>query len=256
VRFFYRSVFVSLALVAVPASARAEWKIISAESEPGREGMEHRRVLVEDAGTAQRAVDLAIFSRKSCALQVIDNPDGESLGTVMKREKFPCGVNGGYFDTDFNPIGLRVTDAKTSSPFRRARLITGILLQSSRGIDIIRVIELSHAKKIAAAIQSGPFLVEASERVRGLNDSQRARRTFAGIASGDRAFIGVSAEVSLSDLSNILAATAVAGDYKIQRAINLDGGSSTAFWFGRENGSALSIPGQKPVRDFVAIVPK
>jgi hypothetical protein len=38
--------------------------------------------------------------------------------------------------------------------------------------------------------------------------------------------------------------------------MNLDGGSSSAFWFAREDGSAFSAPGQKPVRDFVGIVPK
>jgi hypothetical protein len=38
--------------------------------------------------------------------------------------------------------------------------------------------------------------------------------------------------------------------------MNLDGGSSSAFWFAREDGSAFSISGRKPVRDFVAVVPK
>jgi hypothetical protein len=38
--------------------------------------------------------------------------------------------------------------------------------------------------------------------------------------------------------------------------MNLDGGSSSAFWFAREDGSAFSISGQKPVRDFVAVVSK
>jgi hypothetical protein len=38
--------------------------------------------------------------------------------------------------------------------------------------------------------------------------------------------------------------------------MNLDGGSSSAFWFAREDGSVYSIPGRKPVRDFVGVVPK
>jgi hypothetical protein len=56
-------------------------------------------------------------------------------------------------------------------------------------------------------------------------------------------------------LSNILAIIAIS-DFKIQRALNLDGGSSSAFWFKRANGSAFSISEQKSVRDFVTIVPK
>ena len=167
-----------------------------------------------------------------------------------------CGVNGGYFDTEFKPIGLRVVDGRTISPLRRARLITGILLQSDRGIDVVRVGEFSRTKKIVAAVQSGPFLVEANKRIRGLNDSQLARRTFAGIATNDRALLGVCSGVSLAELANILATASIVADSKIRRAMNLDGGSSSAFWFAREDGSAFSISAQKPVRDFVAVVSK
>ena len=139
--------------VALAASVQAEWKILSAESEPGSAGIEHRHVIVEDPTAGQRvAVDLGVFSAKSTALRVVDNPDGQTLGAMMKREKFVCGVNGGYFDTEFKPIGLRVADGTTFSPLRRARLITGILLQSDRGIDVVRVSEFSGTKRIVAAM--------------------------------------------------------------------------------------------------------
>jgi hypothetical protein len=165
-------------------------------------------------------------------------------------------VNGGYFDPEFKPIGLRVADGATFSPLRRARLITGILLQSDRGIDVMRLGEFSQTKKLIAAIQSGPFLVEGNKRIRGLNDSQLARRTFAGITADNRALLGFCSDVSLSGLAEILATTPIVVDSKIRRAMNLDGGSSSAFWFAREEGSAFSISGRKPVRDFVAIVAK
>jgi hypothetical protein len=244
-------------LFTVAATAHAEWTIVSAESEPGRAGIEHRHVVMEDAAAGQRVgVDAAVFSAKSTALRVIDNPDGQSLGAVMKREKCVCGVNGGYFDTEFKPIGLRVADGSTFSPLRRARLITGILLQSDRGIDVVRVSEFSRTKKVIAAIQSGPFLVEGNKRIRGLNDSQLAWRTFAGITANNRAFLGVCSDISLAQLANILATAPIAANSKIHRAMNLDGGSSSAFWFASEDGSAFSISGRKPVRDFVGVVPK
>ena len=251
-RFFYRSQF--FLTVAVATSAQSEWKILSTESEPGVAGIEHRHVVVEDTPAGQRVtVDVAVFSAKSTALRVIDNPDGQSLAAVMKREKYASGVNGGYFDSDFKPIGLRIADGTTFSPLRRARLITGILLQTDRGIDVIRVSEFSRTKKTIAAVQSGPFLVEANKRIRGLNDSQLARRTFAGIATNDRALLGFCSDVSLAELANILATAPILAESKIRRAMNLDGGSSSAFWFAREDGSAFSIAGRKPVRDFVAV---
>ena len=252
----YRSLLVLLSLV-LAASAQAEWKILSTESEPGRPGFEHRHVVVEDDTAGQRVVvDVAVFAAKSTALRVLDNPDGQSLGAVMKRENCVCGVNGGYFDTEFKPLGLRVADNRTFSPLRRARLITGILLQSDQGIDVVRVSEFSRTRKIIAAVQSGPFLVEGNKRIRGLNDAQLARRTFAGIAANDRAFLGICSDVSLAQLANILATAPIAADSKIRRAMNLDGGSSSTFWFARENGSAFSISGRKPVRDFVGVLAK
>jgi hypothetical protein len=47
----------------------------------------------------------------------------------------------------------------------------------------------------------------------------------------------------------------LADDFRIERALNLDGGSSSAFWVARES-TAFSIPEQKTVRDFVGVVPK
>src|SRR4029077_17706587 len=78
---------VGLVLLAITTPARAEWKMLSAQTEPGRGGIEHRHVVVEDAAAGQRVtVDVAVFAAKSTAVRVIDNPDGQSLGAVMKRE--------------------------------------------------------------------------------------------------------------------------------------------------------------------------
>jgi hypothetical protein len=59
----------------------------------------------------------------------------------------------------------------------------------------------------------------------------------------------------LAQLGKILATPEIAPDLKTQRALNLDGGSSSAFWFAGERGP-FSISEQKTVRNFVAAVPK
>jgi hypothetical protein len=68
--------------------------------------------------------------------------------------------------------------------------------------------------------------------------------------------VGICSGVSLAEFSKVLATTSFAEDLRIERALNLDGGSSTGFWFARENGTVFSIHEQKSVRDFVGIVPK
>jgi exopolysaccharide biosynthesis protein len=247
----------ALLFLGAAATAHAEWTIASAESEAGSAGVVHRHVLLENAADGSHVTfELAIFSAKTCALRIIDNPEGERLAGMMRREKYVCAVNGGYFDEQFKPIGLRIVNSQMLMPLKRARLVTGVLLASPRGVQIVRAREFSQRQKIEAAIQCGPFLVDRSQRVGGLNNSHHARRTFAATETNERALLGFCSEVSLADLANILAKTPIAADLKIQRAINLDGGSSSAFWFARENGSVFSIPEQKPVRDFVGVLPK
>jgi hypothetical protein len=244
--------------LALAATAQADWAILSSAPQPGGDGMVHRHVVLEkNAGGGRVTVDLAIFSTKSCTLRVLQNEGGaDSLGEMMRHEKCLAGVNGGYFNENFAPLGLRIANGQMIAPLQRARLITGVLVAWPRGVQIVRSREFSRRLGVTAAIQCGPFLVDRSEPISGLNDSHLARRTFAATTSSSRGLVGVCSEVSLAELAKILAATSLAEDLKIERALNLDGGSSSAFWFARENGSAFSIPEQKSVRDFVGIVPK
>jgi exopolysaccharide biosynthesis protein len=244
--------------LALAATAQADWTILSTASEPGRGDLVHRHVVLENpVGSEHITVDLAIFSTKSCTLRVLQNEGGaDGLGEIMRHEKCLAGVNGGYFDENFAPLGLRIENGQMIAPLQRARLITGVLVASSRGVQIVRSREFSRRLGVTAAIQCGPFLIDRGKPTSGLNDSHLARRTFAATTSDSRALVGVCSGVSLAELAKILATTSLAEDLKIERALNLDGGSSSAFWFARENGSAFSISEQKPVRDFVGIVPK
>jgi exopolysaccharide biosynthesis protein len=244
--------------LALAATAQADWTILSTASEPGRDGLVHRHVVLENpVGSERITVDLAIFSTKSCTLRVIENEGGaDSLGQVMRHEKCLAGVNGGYFNENFAPLGLRIANGQMIAALQRARLITGVLTASPRGVQIVRSREFSRRLVVTAAIQCGPFLVDRGERISGLNDSHLARRTFAATTTSGRALLGVCSGVSLTELSNLLATASFAEDLRIERALNLDGGSSSGFWFARENGSAFSIPEQKAVRDFVGVIAK
>ena len=249
----------ALLFLAVAVAAQADWTIRSAHSDPGQGGVVHRHVALQDSGTNDSAtIDLALFSTKACTLRVIDQPTPPrtALAQVMRQEGCFAGVNGGYFDSDYAPLGLLISDEKVIAPLRRAKLITGVLAASPHEVKILRVSEFSKKRKSNAAVQCGPFLVDAGRSVRGLEKTREARRTFVATGPANRALLGFCSKVSLSELGKILATTRLADDFKIERALNLDGGSSSAFWVAHEDGSAFSIPEQKTVRDFVAVVPK
>jgi len=234
-------------------SASAAWSVDSSETEKGlAAGVEHRRVvLIETAGEEKATIDLALFSPKSVILRVADNPAGEEdLASVMKRTRGVAGVNGGYFDPQNAPVGLLISDGKLIAPFRKARLLSGVLVSAKGRIELLRAAEYSSRKTATAALQCGPFLVDGGKAVAGLNNTRPARRTFV-FTTADRAAIGYCSSVTLAELADVL----VASGFKVQRALNLDGGSSSAFWFAGEHG-VISIPEQKTVRDFVVVVPK
>ena len=241
------------------STAQAQWKQISSQSEPSlQRGLEHRYIVVEDSAAGDRAsLELAVFSTKSCRVRIIDQPNEPrvDLEEIVSPGSFLAGVNGGYFDPDYKPIGLLIVDGTMIAPLQKARLLSGVLSASAKKVQISRVAEFSMSQKPDAAVECGPMIVDLGKSVRGLESTRAARRTFAAVGAGDKAALGFCSDVTLADLSNILAAISIP-DFKIQRALNLDGGSSSAFWFKRANGSAFSIAEQKPVRDFVAIVPR
>jgi hypothetical protein len=247
-----RAAFLFLALATV---APAQWIETNSRDENSFDGrVVHRHIDLADSETDNRAiVDLALFSTKSCRLRLIDNANGVNLSDAMRRANCIAGINGGYFDPNFAPLGLRIIDGKVTSRLTRGRLMSGVVA-SDNAIHILRVAEFSLRRKPNAAIECGPFLVDLAKPVRGLEAMRAARRTFAATGSGDRAALGFCSGATLADLARILAVPL--GDFKIQRALNLDGGSSSAFWFRRDGGNAFTIPEEKTVRDFVGIVPR
>ena len=239
--------------LALATIAQAQWIEKNSRDENSFDGrVVHRHIDLAESETDKRAmVDLALFSAKSSKLRVIDNTDGLTLSDAMRRTNCIAGINGGYFDPNFAPLGLRIIDGKVTSRLTRGRLMSGVLA-SDNAIHIFRVAEFSLRRKPNAAIECGPFLVDFAKPVRGLEAMRAVRRTFAATGSSDRAALGFCSDATLADLASILATPL--GDFKIQRALNFDGGSSSAFWFRRDDGSALSIPEEKRVRDFVGIV--
>ena len=247
-------------LFASALTLEAEWTVRSSQRETARAGaVEHLQLQVNDSASGERAdVHLAIFSTKSNTLRVIDQPNEPraDLAAVMQREHCLAGVNGGYFDPEDAPVGLLISDGKLIAPLRRARLLSGVAIVANGRLQLLRFAEYSAKRNAVNALQCGPFLVDRGQPVAGLNGTRSARRTFILTAASDRAAIGLCSEVTLAQLGKILASPGMAAaDLKVQRALNLDGGSSSAFWFAGERGP-FSISEQKTVRDFVAIVPR
>jgi uncharacterized protein YigE (DUF2233 family) len=240
------------------SAARAEWAVTASETERAAvASVEHRRIVLAESETAETArLDLALFSTKAATLRVIDNPTGaDDLAAVMLRTRGVAGVNGGYFDPQDAPLGLVISDGKLIGPLRKARLLSGLIAVTKGRVELLRYAEYSPRKIVTAALQCGPFLVDGGNTVPGLNDTRSARRTFILTGGSDRVAVGFCSRVTLAELGDILTTPRIVPELKVQRALNLDGGSSSAFWFAGEGGP-FSIREQKTVRNFVVVVPR
>ncbi len=239
------------------AAAQAQWTAVSSESDfSSGKAVEHRHVVARSASGDEATLDVALFSWKRVTLRVIDIPAADtSMEAVMQREDAIAGVNGGYFDPQYAPVGLLVSRGRVIAPQQKARLLSGVVSVVNGRVQVQRAAEFSVKTKPTAARQCGPFLVEAGKAMPGLNNSRRARRTFVLTMSGERAAIGFCSHVTLAELAALLVTPQVIASGKVQRALNLDGGSSSGFWFAGER-RPFSIPEQKTVRDFLAIVPR
>ena len=248
----------ALLLVSLGGVARAEWSIVSSERQgAGRAGVTHYKVQAAEGETgASATLHLAVFSPKTATLRVIDDAQADSaLADVMQRENAVAGVNGGYFEPDYTPLGLLISDGRTIAPTRKARLLSGVVSAAKGQVKVQRVAEFSLKTKPSNARQSGPFLVDRGAPVPGLNATRAARRTFVATAGAETAAIGYSSHLTLAQIGAVLAKKGVIPNVKLQRALNLDGGSSSAFWFAGE-GAPFSIREQKTVRDYIAVVPR
>lgn len=176
-----------------------------------------------------------------------------SLRQAVNASGCMAGVNGGYFaaDPQSSPLGLVIHRGRQISPLAtRGFTVSGVLYDTGNGIFLERSRNLTHAPKhMQEAIQGGPFLIEKGNIVKGLNNTRRASRTFVATDGRGQWCIGVCSSMTLHELACWLRQGALA-PFRISTALNLDGGSSSAFL---DTGSGVSLPASKPVRNYVGI---
>ena len=248
--------------------ANAQWKVAGSEVLPAAEGITHSCQTLQRTGGGEgllgprkETVHFVCFNTRRYTFRVIDQTltGREGVGEVLQKNHCLAGTNGGYFAPDFEPVGLLLSDGHLiNRPQRSPRVLTGALIVSPNHISFRRATEPLPGKNASQAVQAGPFLVEDGKLVEGLNNLRTARRT-AVVTDGENEWGLVStSSVTLEELGSILADPALTpGGMKIRRALNLDGGSSTALWVQRPAGAApFYISEFGIVRDFVGIVPK
>ena len=256
--------YLLLSLLLLPASVTLaeEW-----QPAEGFDADHSGSALVYARRTATRPFDgtrvsahLAYFDSPRYRLEVIDlgpadEPAYPSLQDAFRAADSIAGVNGGFFHPDWRPAGLMIAQGRRSNRFEAAKLLSGVLYSDERGIHLVRRGRFRDHNGIHALLQTGPYLVEHGRAVRGLSRSKSRRRTF--IATdwrGHWAIGATTSQLTLAELAEWLASAGALTPWIVDRAINLDGGSSTGFFFdGGSGADPVLMPPGKRVRNLLGI---
>jgi len=212
----------------------------------------HRQLTAPGAHPVE--MHLVRFDRDRATLRVLALAAGQTVAQAARSHGAMAGVNGGYFKPDQTPLGLVMSQGVVLHPLERAKILSGVLSVTGRGANLLRVEEFAPSRRVREALQAGPFLVDHGATVAGLNATRRAERTvLLADRQGVAALLTTTTPVTLAEMGQLLATPGMFGDLKIDRALNLDGGSSTALWVAADG---FSRPEWKPVRNAVAVTPR
>ncbi len=206
-------------------------------------------------------LDAWFFSASTHGLCVLDEGDAGnrygSLEKAMLAEKCVAGINGGYFAADeaHSPLGLlRHGGRQISSLATGSFTVAGVLYDTGRELRLERSRRVTTPQsRMREAIQGGPFLVERGRKIAGLNATKRARRSFVATDGKGNWCLGMSSPLTLDELAEWLASGEALGCFRVHTALNMDGGTSSAFWVASPQ---VNKPGVKAVRNYIGITPR
>lgn len=144
-------------------------------------------------------------------------------------------VNGGFYDTDDTPIGLFIENGEVKGRYERNSLFDAIF--SINYFDTPRITRTHPQDELKYAVQTGPLLIENAQILKlSLQRDKNARRNIAAVlGTNEVVFLSVFNLNNkyegplLADLPDILELWMEQTNINLADALNLDGGSASAF---------------------------
>lgn len=247
-RSWFSAVLAALAVPDLPAASREP-------AVPLAGGAQWLRFTSDDGVEFQ----MVRFHASRCELRVIDQPErstARSLGKVMAAAGAIAGVNAGFFTPEFAPLGLVIADGRRVGEWQKSSLLGGaVIVRHGRPLLLWRE-EVGGAQGITQLVQAGPRLVNHGEPVGGLEASKERSRSFIATDGDGGWLIGIAAYLSLADLARRLTAPELVSGFRVERALNFDGGKSTGLWLRTPDGTEHYEREFATVRNFVGIFPR
>jgi len=243
-------------------TAQEGWRITSQEVrlELAHHAYQTTKKITHSASAKDAKLKLVFFDAKHCTLQILDQPfvaSAKTLGEVMAAKgNAIAACNAGYFTPSFDPLGLVISNGTKAGAFQRSSLLGGLVqVQNGRPMLLWRD-EFTSSNNITELVQAGPRLTNGGRAIKGLEAARSRPRTFIFTDNNGRWGMGSSSSLTLRELSDVLSTTGIITELEIDRALNLDGGSSSALWWRSSAGEVSYDREFTTVRNFIVIVPR
>lgn len=176
--------------------------------------------------------------------------ESASIKEYAEFSKALLAINGGFFDSNYKPLGLRINNKRQRIPAKNISW-WGIFYIKNQQPHLSSVDQFRADRQIEFAIQSGPRLL-INNRIPPLKPG-RAERSALGIRSDGRVIILVTDNMPLSTTE--LAQLMKAPPLSCENALNLDGGSSSQL-HAHLDSFQLDVHGFSNVSDAVIVKEK
>lgn len=186
---------------------------------------------------------LSLVSAKNLSLK------NASADQFAEYSKALISINGGFFDHEFKPLGLRINNKKLENPIKRISW-WGVFYVKDNQARITNARQFNYDEEIDFALQSGPRLL-INGKIPSLKVGT-ADRSALGITADGKVIIIVTNNGAMSTKG--LARLMKAPPLNCRDAINLDGGSSSQL-FAHMNSFQLNVHGFSNVSDAVIVKP-
>ena len=220
-------------------------------------GLEYRIIKITAEKGPSDIFSLRVNPKK-LNIKVLDSRDyGQkrlTVKTMAMNANAIAVINGGFFDTDDNHLGLLIRDSKVVSPYKKRDW--GIFMMKNGRPYIIHSRSYKEDKEITQAVQVGPRLISRG-RIMKLK-RQFSRRSAVGIDNKGRVVFLVSGKtmdggvMSLLELAELMGLPEARGGLGCKYALNLDGGASTQLYI-EINNFRRNLPGGWAVSNSIGV---
>lgn len=171
------------------------------------------------------------------------------------------GINAGFFDEKSRPLGLHISQGKIFSRYSmKHKNSAAIFFKKGNSYNIINnkcyvkyYLENEPPAPMIEAVQSYPLLVANGKSLWNWRPGEGiAPRTAIGVTWSGRVILAVTDTNPLNGLSLSELATFMAITHKCKLALNLDGGTSSQFYY-HDKHHTLSVEGQDLIRTAILI---